>query len=396
MLSMLFVSAALVISQPVLLGFSLKPCPYLDCCITTDNDLRNRTGISVQAVDQSQPGMSMASGSYLRKFKTLTASDLPVARSLVQLSAPQRRNGIGGYIFDTSRRPIANLRTELLDEVDSIISITRTDSSGRYSFHSLSQGTYQVRVLTDGTNFIGQTTRVTISGFTRRTSGGGGLTTGIQFEQVDFALKSKYEAKASSKPMSTGLTFAQDVPDSARTAYEQAIEKLERKNDAEQGMAGLKKAIGLFPSYYLALERLGAEYLKRKEYEPAAAALYKAVEVNPKGPSSFYALGVAQYYLKQVSEAIKSLRHSMSLAPDSPNAAFLQMYLGMALIKGGKTDEAETHLRQAHERTGPGRSHASGADIQQLQALQRGRRRVGAFLGGGAGRPRRGSDQERY
>jgi tetratricopeptide (TPR) repeat protein len=169
---------------------------------------------------------------------------------------------------------------------------------------------------------------------------------------VDFTLKSRDEVKASSRPTSAATVFAQNVPEFARAAYEQAIENLDKKNDAEQGIADLKKAIGLFPTYYLALERLGAEYLRLQQYESAVQTLNKAIGVNPKGPSSFYARGVAQYYLKQMPEAIKSLRYSMSLAPDSPNAAFLEMYLGMALLKSGKTEEAETHLRQAHVKGG--------------------------------------------
>jgi tetratricopeptide (TPR) repeat protein len=235
MLSIFIVSAAIVFSQPDFVGHST----------------------------QLQP----------RQLKNLAAPTLPVTRSPIKAAAAQNKNAIGGFIFDRSRRPVANLRIELLNEVDSVIANTRSDSSGRYSFYNLSQGTFQVRVITDGTNLIGQTVRVQIS----------------------------------------------------------------------------KE---LFPTYYQALERLGAEYVKRQQYEPAVAILNAAIEVNPKGSSSFYALGVAQYYLKQISEAIKSLRHSMSLAPDSANSAFLQMYLGMALLKSGKTDEAETCFKQAHEKGG--------------------------------------------
>ena len=172
---------------------------------------------------------------------------------------------------------------------------------------------------------------------------------GAQVEQVDFTLKTRDEVDKSARPTTTGTTFAQNVPDDARAAYERAIESLDKRQDADHGIAELKKAVELFPTYYLALERLGGEYVKLKQYEEAVRVLNAAVEINPRGHPSMYALGVARYYLKQIPEAIELLRRSLSLAPDSPNSAFSHMFLGMALLKDGKFAEAETHLKRAHE-----------------------------------------------
>jgi Tfp pilus assembly protein PilF len=260
----------------------------------------------------------------------------------------QSRNAIGGHVFDSSRRPVAHLRVELLDEVDSTIATSLTDSSGRYVFNGLSPGTFQIRVLTHGTNFVGQTTRVTITNFSRSSPTGNARISGAQVEQVDFNLKTRDEVNSSLKPSAAGVTFYQDVPADARAAYETAVENLDKKRDAERGLAELKKAVELFPSYYLALERLGGEYVKLQQYEQATRMLNRALEINPKGHASLFALGVARYYLKQMPEAIDLLRRSISLAPDSPNAAFSHMFLGMALLKDGKPEEAETHLKRAH------------------------------------------------
>jgi TolA-binding protein len=275
----------------------------------------------------------------------------PPAESAVfaAVSPPQGRNAIGGHVFDSSRRPVAHLRVELLDEVDSTIATSLTDSSGRYIFNGLSQGTFQVRVLTHGTNFVGQTARVTITNFSRSSPSGNARISGAQVEQVDFNLKTRDEVNSSLKPTTTAVTFYQDVPDDARAAYRMAVESLDKKKDVERGMAELKRAVELFPTYYLALERLGGEYVKLQQYEQAARMLNRAIEVNPKGHPSLFALGVARYYLKQIPEAIELLRSSISLAPDSPNAAFSHMFLGMALLKDGKPVEAEAHFKQAHQ-----------------------------------------------
>ncbi|HXG66410.1 MAG TPA: tetratricopeptide repeat protein [Blastocatellia bacterium] len=258
----------------------------------------------------------------------------------------QARNSIGGHVFNENRRPLDRIRVELLDETDSVLKSVLTDSTGRYVFNNLSSGTFQVRVLTHGTNYVGETVRVNIINFSLGSDSGGGRTTsGGQYEQVNFTLKLDKRAAASS-PGAPASTFVQAVPDNARTAFEKAVQDLNNESTAEQGIAGLKEAINLFPTYYMALERLGLEYVKRKQYEPAREALTKAVEVNPKGHLSLYGLGYAQYYLKQYAEAIDSLRRSISL---NPTSAFSHLMLGIALLREKQLQDGETHLKKAIE-----------------------------------------------
>jgi tetratricopeptide (TPR) repeat protein len=114
-------------------------------------------------------------------------------------------------------------------------------------------------------------------------------------------------------------------------------------------MARLNEAVDLFPTYYMALERLGVEFVKQGRHEPALIVLSKAVEVNPSGPDSLYALGVAQYRLKKYSQSEDALRKMITLAPGSSNAPFGYYFLGLALIRGGKPGEAEPYLKRAHE-----------------------------------------------
>ena len=78
------------------------------------------------------------------------------------------------------------MRVELLDENGTIITSQWTDSGGRYQFNGLSQGTFQVRVVPAGTNYVGQTTRVMLIN-SRGASG-------AHYEQVDFYLQSKEAA----------------------------------------------------------------------------------------------------------------------------------------------------------------------------------------------------------
>lgn len=257
-------------------------------------------------------------------------------------AAAQGRNTISGHVFDTARRPVEAVYVELLDEVDTVLRRVRTDESGHYVFSNLSDGTFQVRVLTYGTDFVGQTRRVSINNFV---SGGAG-----QLYEEHFTLKSRPTDKTTTSISTSApkIIFTQEgVPETAKVSYEKAVRELEREGgDKESALAELKKAVEIFPTYYLALERLGAEYVRRQQYEPARAVLLKAVEVNPRGYRSLYALGVAQYNLKQKAEAVESLRRSVELYPSSVNS---HLWLGIILLRDGESERAESHLKRAHE-----------------------------------------------
>jgi tetratricopeptide (TPR) repeat protein len=255
------------------------------------------------------------------------------------ISFQQNRNAINGVITNTSGRPINRIRVELLNEVEMAITQTYTDTTGRYSFKGLSTGTFIVKAYPDET-YLGQSARVSLFG---------ARVGGSHYEQVDIVLKTRNEAKGNSVPSNSGPAFAQEAPENARKAYEQAVKQLENSKQSDQGIDSLKEAIKLFPTYFLALERLGVEYVKLQQYEPAHATLTKAIEVNPNGASSRYALGVSQFYLQKLPEAIESLRRAMQLAPDSPNAALSHFYLGLAYLKSGKAGDAEPHLKKAYQ-----------------------------------------------
>src|ERR671919_2801227 len=101
-----------------------------------------------------------------------------IALSLLQTSQTSS-NSISGHVSNDQRAPVADIRVELLNEVDSVIRIVKTDGSGLFVFRKLSDGIFQVRVQTSGTNYISQTKRVDLArpqGF------------GAAFEEIDFIL----------------------------------------------------------------------------------------------------------------------------------------------------------------------------------------------------------------
>jgi uncharacterized protein HemY len=266
-------------------------------------------------------------------FLSLVGASAGAANLSNVLVVQQGANSITGYVSDDRRAPIPNLQVELLNDVESVIQRTKTDSSGLFAFRRLSEGIFQVRVQTYGTDYVGgQTKRVQLE----RTRA---------FEQVDFVLANK---KAASTTTTAGAVFVQEVPERARKEFERAAPLLEKPEQRKEGIETLKRAIELFPSYFAALELLGTEYVKQQEYEPAIPLLTKAIEVNRRAYHSLYALSLAQYNLKQLPPAIESMRSAINLNQGSANA---NLFLGMLLRQTGKLDEAETYLKQADQLT---------------------------------------------
>lgn len=271
-------------------------------------------------------------------------SPVSVAAAAHALPPVQGRNGITGMVFDDTRRPMSEVYVELLNELDITINQIRTSSSGRYEFMGLSEGRYKLRVRPFGTDFLPQTQEVVVANISAVGGGSGG-----EVKQVDFYLRLRPEVTAG--PFyAPGLVFAQEVPGEARKLYEKAVGELRAKKEAE-GFASLRKALEVFPNYYLALDRLGGEYAVRgnqdkRYFEAARVLLTKAVEVNPKSFSSLFGLGFSQYHLGNVNEAVENLQRSVGLYNKSANG---HLWLGIAQKRAGKPAEAEAALKRANE-----------------------------------------------
>lgn len=270
----------------------------------------------------------------------MTYFDQPFWIRTATVAAQQNnRNSINGTVRNSANMPLQRMRVELLDEVEMSVAQTYTDGAGHFAFRNLSQGGFTVRVHTDG-NYVGRSVRVVL--YQARSNGG------YHQEQIDIVVKTRDELKGSGVPANNGPTFAQEVPDNAKKVYDRAIKQLDNKQ-TDAGIGSLKEALQLFPTYYVALERLGVEHVKLQQYEPAREVLLKAQEVNPSGAPALYVLGVSQFHLKDYAEAGASLRKSLLLAPESPNAALAHFYLGLALWNTDKRAEAEPHLKKSYE-----------------------------------------------
>lgn len=254
----------------------------------------------------------------------------------------QGRNVISGTVFGESNRPVSDIYVELLDDMNSAIRRVKTDGTGRFEFNGLANGRYIIKALSFGTDYLDQLQEVTLGTISSV------LGSGSDRQHVQIYLRVNERANVTPFSTGPGVIFAQEVPEEARRMYQEGLVYL-RGERGEDGLERLKKAIEIFPKYYLALDRLGAEYAirgmkDRAYYEAGLVLLSNAVEVNPRGFQSLFGLGWTQYQLGMNNEAISSLRRATSLYNRTAEPF---LWLGKALHKTGAIDQAEEALLRA-------------------------------------------------
>jgi tetratricopeptide (TPR) repeat protein len=236
-------------------------------------------------------------------------------------------------VFGPQRSPVSQVYVELKNEVNSVVGRVRTEGSGRFTFTGLANGRYTLTVLPLGTDFEEQTIEVELSGVGAR---------GIPLPdraQRDFYLR----PRRTSSPSANRVLFAQEVPSEAKKLYENAVEALERQQIA-QGIEGLEQSLKIFPNYFLALERLGLEELKREKFLTAKKLLGDCVRVNPRSFRCWYGLGYSAYSLQESSDAVDALKKTVEIDASSAASFFV---LGLSQRRMGQYQDAEDSMLKA-------------------------------------------------
>ncbi len=254
----------------------------------------------------------------------------------------QGGNSITGFVFGSQRQPVEGVTVELLDDFSRTLSRARTNSTGRYFFSGMSSGKYRVRILPLGTNYLEQQQEVEIQNMMRRDSTGRVIVSAFATIQQDFYLRSR---KTDTTPSKAETIFIQNVPDRAKKLYDEALSLLET-NQSKEGLKKLKNSIEIFPDYYMALERLGTEYIKLEYFEAAQILLQKAVEINPRSYNGWYRLGYTLYSLRLDAEALKAIQKAINLDSEATESLLLA---GTLLRQTGKYKESEKQLLAAQK-----------------------------------------------
>jgi tetratricopeptide (TPR) repeat protein len=252
-------------------------------------------------------------------------------------ASAQDRNSVTGFVFGPDRAPVQRLNIELQTELYSTVARTQTNGSGMYSFRGLPAGVYLVKVLTFGTDLEEQSRSVNlipISALPGR---------GAVSEQLDFYLRNKVRRGDLQGP--GGVVFAQEVPKDAQNLYLAGIADLENKKEAD-GYGKLKQSLEIFPDYFLALERLASEYLRKGYYDAALILFTNAVRVNPRSVSCGLGIGVAEFRLQQVNKALETMDAVLKLDKENVNAYY---WKGIILHSQKKLSGAVAALLKADQ-----------------------------------------------
>lgn len=245
---------------------------------------------------------------------------------------------IQGTIYDKQMNPLPMIDVELLDDYYRVTpnGRTRTDGAGRYQFTGIGNGRYTVRVFAFRYDLEDEERPVEVNFQSIR----GGQGNGMMME--DFYLRPK---KGGLKETELSVVFVQEIPKEAKASYEKAVEDFSKKRE-QQGFTNLRKALEIFPTYYLALHRYGLELFSRKQYKDAFQVLMEAIKVNEKNPTDFYWLAACFHYLGEAyrKAALTSATKASVLAPASPKVLLL---LGQIERAAGKFTDAEKHLLRA-------------------------------------------------
>ena len=245
----------------------------------------------------------------------------------------------GKIFFPSGRRAEGNIQVKLQSFGVGEIS-TIADSSGSFTFTSLSPGNYIV-VINAGDEYEIAREGVTIDSDLNLSRAGVTLNPGTRRYTVMVTLQVKASNRAKASVVNAALA---EVPEQARTLYEKALE-LSKTGDTAKAIENLRGAISLYPNFPLALNELGMQYLKLGHANKALEPLKSASKLSPNAFTPKLNLGIALLETQQYGEAEVQLREALKLS----SVATGHMYLGITLAHLNKGDEAEKELKLAVE-----------------------------------------------
>jgi tetratricopeptide (TPR) repeat protein len=248
---------------------------------------------------------------------------------------------IAGYVFFPSgRRAEGTIQVKLQSLHAPELSVI-ADSSGAFSFSSLSPGNYNVVVIAGDDYEIGRDAVYIDSDLDLSRMGLPSIKTARRYTvMITLQLKHNAVNHPNGSVVNAALT---EVPENARTLYEKSLE-LAHAGEPEKAIESLKTAISLYPKFPLALNELGVQYLKVRQPHRAVEPLRSAINLSPEAFPPKLNLGIALLETQKFAEAETQLRDALQRNDKAPTA---HMYLGLALTKLRRFADAEKELRLA-------------------------------------------------
>jgi tetratricopeptide (TPR) repeat protein len=264
---------------------------------------------------------------------------------------------VEGTIYGPDNKAMVNVTVTLQNHAGAQIDQDITKNDGRYRFAGVLAGTYYISVKAAEPRLQQLLQKIEL------------INTGISVtnyskERFDFSLN---RTAASERSPVVGTVFAQAVPPDAEKEYRSAVTSIS-KGERETAILKLKRAIQLFPTYFLALQQLGLLYIDIERDQQAIEPLKKSLEINRRSAQSHLGLGMAYVNVDRPKEAVKELNEALALDRRDFRS---YLYLGVALINMGKLDEAEKSLKEAYSIGGPNQARTAHLYLASIYSTRK-------------------------
>jgi tetratricopeptide (TPR) repeat protein len=209
-----------------------------------------------------------------------------------------------------------------------------TDRSGKFLFR-VSPGHYDVTVHANG--YVIQQQSVD-------------LIDNMSSEYMFFRLKP--DGSGAKTINSSTSTADANVPVEAQKEFDKAEAALggNKKENLEEGVRLLEKAIAIYPRFLQAQLRLGTAYMDLQQFDKAEQALKKTLEIDPKAVNALFALGEIYLRQKKNEEAEKVLLQGLQIEDRSfqGHLTLARVYYDMASKPKDET-QARPFLEKAYD-----------------------------------------------
>lgn len=152
-------------------------------------------------------------------------------------------------------------------------------------------------------------------------------------EYMDFRLKEEGDSKA---PAGNARTKPAEpnIPAKAREEFDKGAAAIAggKKENLEEGVLHLQKAVAIYPQFLQAQLMLGTTYVDLQQFDKAEQTLKKAIEIDPKAANALFALGELYLRQKKDEDAEKVLLQGLQVEDRSyqGHLTLARVYVDMA------------------------------------------------------------------
>jgi Flp pilus assembly protein TadD len=237
-------------------------------------------------------------------------------------------NTISGMIVSSNGQRIerrVSIRLRTMTRGDRI---STTDESGNFVFRGVPPNDYVV-VIDKEPDFEPLSQNVSVI-----------QPRGMPPQTYYLSIRLELKARAAAKVGVLNAEFA-NVPKPALVHYDKAIEQ-STNSDYQGAIEELKLAIKEYPSFMLAFNALGVQYLNLNQLEKADEAFQSALKITPDAFAVLINRGIANFMMKRYGEAVPFLHKALA---KNDQSAVGHYFLGQALANLGLFEDAEKELQ---------------------------------------------------